>query len=128
MNRAGLSPSDIDYINLHGTASQKNDEVEARIVAELFPEVDACQLDKGLDGSCARRRRHPRSGDLAARARARSSCRACCNTRELDAACGPQIRFDNGEGVVRNVMSNSFGFGGSNVLLLACSIRSCGGF
>ena len=30
LERAQLAPADIDYINLHGTASQKNDEVEAR--------------------------------------------------------------------------------------------------
>ncbi len=40
------------------------------------------------------------------------------NTRELDEHCGPQIRLENGEGPVRNVMSNSFGFGGSNCVLL----------
>src|SRR5262249_3797175 len=31
--RAGVSAGQIGYINLHGTASQKNDEMEARVVA-----------------------------------------------------------------------------------------------
>lgn len=34
--RAGLAPEAIDYINMHGTASQKNDEVEGALVARRF--------------------------------------------------------------------------------------------
>jgi 3-oxoacyl-[acyl-carrier-protein] synthase-1 len=40
------------------------------------------------------------------------------NSQNLDAACGPQIRLENGEGNVRYALSNSFGFGGSNCVLL----------
>ncbi len=50
LTRAGLTPQDIDYINLHGTASQKNDEVEARIVAELFPQATRASSTKGWTG------------------------------------------------------------------------------
>jgi 3-oxoacyl-[acyl-carrier-protein] synthase-1 len=35
--RAGLSAIAVDYVNLHGTATQKNDAVEAAVVADLFP-------------------------------------------------------------------------------------------
>ena len=34
--RAGLAPDAIDYINMHGTASQKNDEVEGALVARRW--------------------------------------------------------------------------------------------
>jgi hypothetical protein len=30
--RAGLKPADIDYLNLHGTATEQNDVMEARAV------------------------------------------------------------------------------------------------
>ena len=40
------------------------------------------------------------------------------NSRQLDAACGPQVRLGNARGTVRHAMSNSFGFGGSNCVLL----------
>jgi 3-oxoacyl-[acyl-carrier-protein] synthase-1 len=39
------------------------------------------------------------------------------NTRELDPACGPQVRLANAAGRVRHALSNSFGFGGSNCVL-----------
>src|SRR5687768_7177001 len=38
LERAGVQSDAIDYINLHGTASHKNDEIEGRIVADMFPE------------------------------------------------------------------------------------------
>ena len=115
--RAGLTPADIDYINLHGTASQKNDEVEARLVAELFPAATRASSTKGWTGHVL-----GAAGILEAvislLALEHGFMPGTLNTRELDAVCGPQIRLENGEGVVRNVMSNSFGFGGSNCVLL----------
>ncbi len=35
--RAGLAPEQVDYINLHGTSSKQNDEVEAALIARTFP-------------------------------------------------------------------------------------------
>jgi 3-oxoacyl-[acyl-carrier-protein] synthase-1 len=34
--RAGIEAADIDYINLHGTATLQNDAMESRAVADLF--------------------------------------------------------------------------------------------
>ncbi len=34
--RAGVAPSQVDYINLHGTATVQNDAMESRVIAELF--------------------------------------------------------------------------------------------
>jgi 3-oxoacyl-[acyl-carrier-protein] synthase-1 len=34
---AGLAPADIGYVNLHGTATPKNDEMESRAMARVFP-------------------------------------------------------------------------------------------
>ncbi len=117
LTRAGLAPHDIDYINLHGTASQKNDEVEARIVAELFPQATRASSTKGWTGHAL-----GAAGILEAVISLLSLehgfTPGTLNTRELDAACGPQIRLENGDGAVRNAMSNSFGFGGSNCVLL----------
>jgi 3-oxoacyl-[acyl-carrier-protein] synthase-1 len=115
--RAGLAPRDIDYINLHGTASQKNDEVEAHIVAEMFPQTTRASSTKGWTGHAL-----GAAGILEAvislLALEHGFTPGTLNTRELDPACGPQIRLENSDGEVRHVMSNSFGFGGSNCVLL----------
>jgi len=34
--RAGIAPADVDYLNLHGTATVQNDAMESRAVAALF--------------------------------------------------------------------------------------------
>jgi 3-oxoacyl-[acyl-carrier-protein] synthase-1 len=36
----------------------------------------------------------------------------------LDDACGPQIRIDNEPAALQHVMSQSFGFGGNNCVLI----------
>ncbi|MDR2173137.1 MAG: beta-ketoacyl-ACP synthase [Burkholderiales bacterium] len=38
LTRADCSPSDIGYINLHGTATQHNDAMESRVISPLFPD------------------------------------------------------------------------------------------
>jgi len=47
---AELIPSDIDYINMHGTASRFNDAMEAQAIFELFGAETACSSTKGLTG------------------------------------------------------------------------------
>jgi 3-oxoacyl-[acyl-carrier-protein] synthase-1 len=117
LTRAGLAPRDVDYINLHGTASQKNDEMEARIVATLFPQATRASSTKGWTGHAL-----GAAGILEAVISLLSLehgfTPGTLNTRELDGSCGPQIRLENCEGRVRHAMSNSFGFGGSNCVLL----------
>jgi 3-oxoacyl-[acyl-carrier-protein] synthase I len=117
LERAGVAAEDIDYINLHGTASQKNDEVEARIVAELFPDGTHASSTKGWMGHTL-----GAAGIVEAvitlLALESGLMPGTLNSNELDAACGPQIRLENGAGSVRYALSNSFGFGGSNCVLL----------
>ncbi|MGH8641914.1 MAG: beta-ketoacyl-[acyl-carrier-protein] synthase family protein, partial [Burkholderiales bacterium] len=47
---AGLGPADIDYINLHGTASRTNDASEDRAVTGLFDGTTPCSSTKGATG------------------------------------------------------------------------------
>jgi len=48
--RAGLAPAEIDYLNLHGTATRQNDAMESRAVAELFGSALPCSSTKPLTG------------------------------------------------------------------------------
>lgn len=115
--RAGLRCDDIDYINLHGTASAKNDEVEGALIARRFgPGVHASST-KGVVGHTL---------GAAGIVEAVVSLLAIehgfmpgnINTRQIDPVCGPQLRLHGADAVVNRVLSNSFGFGGNNCALI----------
>ena len=117
LERAGLTPDAIDYINLHGTASQKNDEVEARLVAGMFPARTLASSTKGWTGHTL-----GAAGIVEAvitsLAMETGVVPGTLHARELDPVCGPQIRIENTAADVQYALSNSFGFGGSNCSLL----------
>jgi 3-oxoacyl-[acyl-carrier-protein] synthase I len=114
--RAGLQPAQVNYINLHGTASQKNDEVEAALVARSFPASTRASSTKGFTGhtlgaagiveaaiSLMAIREDLVPGNLG----------AC----QPDPTCGPQMAWTNETRPIEIVLSNSFGFGGNNACL-----------
>ena len=115
--RAGVDASEIDHINLHGTASHKNDEVEAALVARRFPARTHAVSTKGFTGHTL---------GAAGIVEAAASLLAIehgflpgmAGTRSLDPACGPQIRIEAVSAEVRTALSNSFGFGGNNCVLV----------
>lgn len=115
--RAGLAADAIDYINMHGTASTKNDEVEGAMVARRFPPSTHASSTKGFTGHTL---------GAAGIVEAVISLLAIetglmpgnVNTTTVDADCGPQIRLEPARGNVRHVLSNSFGFGGNNCSLI----------
>jgi len=47
---AGLAAEAIDYVNLHATATDKNDAMESRVMARVFPDGVACSGTKPLTG------------------------------------------------------------------------------
>lgn len=117
LQAANLQPSDIDYINLHGTATPGNDAAEGKAVAALFGDRTPCSSTKGATGHtlgaaggveaivCALALQH---GFLP----------GGCNTRQLDPAISIRYLSANAEIAPRRVLSNSFGFGGTNCSLL----------
>lgn len=115
--RAGVAPEAIDYINMHGTASTKNDEVEGALVARRFPASTHASSTKGFTGHTL---------GAAGIVEAVISLLAIetglkpgtVNTTALDAECGPQIRLVPERGEVKLALSNSFGFGGNNCSLI----------
>lgn len=50
LRSAGLRSADVDYLNLHGTATQQNDAMESVVVNALFGERLACSSTKPLTG------------------------------------------------------------------------------
>jgi len=115
--RAGLAPEAIDYINMHGTASQKNDEVEGALVARRFPARTHASSTKGFTGHTL-----GAAGIVEAvislLAIERGLMPGTVNSATLDPGFGPQIRLAPAHGEVRYALSNSFGFGGNNCALV----------
>ena len=115
--RANLSAESIDYVNLHGTASRKNDEVEARVVAETFGPDTLASSTKGWTGHTL-----GAAGILEAvitlLALDQSLAPGTLNAEHLDPACHGQVRIENSHARMQTGMSLSFGFGGSNCALL----------
>lgn len=50
LNDAGLKPDEVGYINLHGTATPLNDQIESRVVHSLFGDRVPCSSTKHLTG------------------------------------------------------------------------------
>jgi 3-oxoacyl-[acyl-carrier-protein] synthase I len=117
LGRAGREPADIHYINLHGTATPKNDAVEAQVVSAMFPAATRASSTKGWTGHTL-----GAAGSLEAvitfLALRTGLVPGILNTEQLDADCGPQFQLKNGQADIRCALSNSFGFGGSNCVLL----------
>ena len=116
LESARLTPASIDYVNLHGTASLKNDEVEARLVAELFPAGTFASSTKGWTGHTL-----GAAGIVEAAisliALEHGVLPGTLNTEQLDPVCGPQIHRENARRSAQRALSFSFGFGGSNCVL-----------
>jgi 3-oxoacyl-[acyl-carrier-protein] synthase-1 len=117
LRSGGFEPAAVDYINLHGTATRKNDEVEARLVADLFPATTLASSTKGWTGHTL-----GAAGIVEAVitfiAMETGLAPGTLNSAELDPSCGPQVRIQNEPADIRVALSNSFGFGGSNCSLL----------
>jgi 3-oxoacyl-[acyl-carrier-protein] synthase-1 len=117
LERADLTPKDIDYVNLHGTATIVNDATEARaVITAIGPDVPAASL-KGAIG-------HTLGAAGAAEAvlciYAMQEAILPGNTglETLDPKALPNITSHCRTGSIQHVLSNSFGFGGSNCALV----------
>ena len=114
--RAGLHADQVDYINLHGTASLKNDEVEAALITRAFPTTTRASSTKGYTGHTL-----GAAGILEAAFALQAIEHGLvpgnlgCSTP--DPNCGPQFAWDTEQRRVDVALSNSFGFGGNNACL-----------
>lgn len=125
LRQAGLNAGQIGYINLHGTATRLNDQVEAQVVNRLFGTETPCSSTKHLTGHTLGAAgaveaalswllltqplplpqqdfsRVPRDAELA----------------PIGLVCQPQPLGQ------RAILSNSFAFGGNNACLLLGDAR-----
>jgi len=126
LDDAGLAPKNIDYLNLHGTGTRLNDSMESKAVAKVFDaDMPLCSSTKSETGHTL-----GAAGALEA---------AVCWKLIQESAFGsdklpvqvwdgerdsdlPALNFvsvnDISKKRIKNCMSNSFAFGGSNSVLI----------
>ncbi len=115
--RAGCEPHEVDYINLHGTATPKNDEIEAIVVNDLFPATTRASSTKGWTG-------HTLGAAgiletvLTLGAMQDGMIPGTLNCEESEPRIAANLALDNEPREIRLALSNSFGFGGSNCSLV----------
>ena len=117
LRRAGLTPDAIDYVNLHGTGTKANDRIEDRSVFETLGGEVPVSSSKAWTGHA-----------LGAAGIAEALICALClrdgfipqnlNLRQLDPEFRCAVQRESREQPLRRVLSNSFGFGGSNCSLV----------
>lgn len=114
---AGLAAKDVDYINMHGTATITNDAMEDRAIARVFGNETPASSTKGWTG-------HTLGAAGITEAIIAMLCiqhglmPGCLNSAAVDPAFESRILLDNADAPVARALSNSFGFGGSNCSLV----------
>ncbi len=117
LERAGLSPDAIDYINAHGTSTPFNDAAEGKAIAELFGAVPVSSTKSMMGHSLGA------AGAIEAvislLALREQLLPPNINFRESDPALHLEIVGNAARPAkIRTVLSNSFGFGGTNASLI----------
>lgn len=125
VKRAGIEPADIDYINAHGTSTPMGDEIELAAVERLFGNAT---------GKVSMSSTKSATGHLLGAAGAVEAIFSVLAIR--DQIAPPTLNLDNPSvataidlvphkaqsRAVNTVLSNSFGFGGTNASLI---MRRC---
>ena len=122
MKRAGLTPADIDYVNAHGTSTPLGDLIEAKAVARLLGDAIGTVSISSTKSA---------TGHLLGAAGAIEAIYSIkavetgtlpptlnLNDPEDDMAGFDLVPLESCQRLVRNAMSNSFGFGGTNASLI----------
>ena len=117
LDSAGLEPSDIDYVNLHGTATRSNDASEDKAVFEVFGRQTPCSSTKGATGHLLGAAGITEA-IISVLAIEDGLMPGSANTRSVDPALKCNYLLENRRAKVTRALTNSFGFGGSNCSLV----------
>jgi 3-oxoacyl-[acyl-carrier-protein] synthase-1 len=117
LERAEMKPIDIDYINLHGTGTTANDLAEDRAIWRTFGGRTPCSSTKGRTG-------HTLGAAGITEAILATLCLrhdfipGTLHTDRIDPQLQGCVMLQSDSRPLRAVISNSFGFGGSNCSLI----------
>jgi len=115
--RSGLNAEDIEYVNLHGTATRSNDKAEARGLLRVFGDEVVCSSTKGFTGHTL-----GAAGITEAIISVMTLERGFLPSNLNMNSCDPELGITPIDATinrsVENVMNNNFGFGGNNSSLI----------
>ena len=117
LKAAGLTAADIDYINLHGTATPANDAAEGMAVATEFGQRVPCNSTKGATGHTLGAA-GAIEAVICAMALIDGRLPGSPGTQQLDPGLAVNYVLHGTDAPLKRVLSNSFGFGGSNCSLI----------
>ncbi|WP_428826224.1 beta-ketoacyl-[acyl-carrier-protein] synthase family protein [Azonexus sp. IMCC34842] len=117
LRSAGLQPDDIDYLNLHGTATPANDAAEGKAVAALFGDRVPCSSTKGATGHTLGAAGAVEAV-ICALALTDNLLPGSPHSENIDPSIPVRYLLKAQPGKPRRALSNSFGFGGSNCSLV----------
>lgn len=118
LKTANVDPSEVDYINAHGTSTKLNDWYESMAIEKIFGERAKTELNisstKGVTGHCL-----GAAGGIeavyTAMAIQKGIVPPTANYQEKDPNCPLNYTVEGAvEKEIRYAISNSFGFGGTN--------------
>lgn len=121
LDMAGLPPAEIDYINLHGTSTPSNDAAEDKGVCALFGSSTPCSSTKGHTGHTLGAAGGAEA-IICALALQNDLMPGGVNTQVIDPELHCHYLLENQIRPLRHVLSNSFGFGGSNCSLVLSKV------
>lgn len=117
LRAAGLDPGEIDYINLHGTATPSNDRSESQAVTSVFGAATPGSSTKGATGHTLGAA-GAFEAVICALAIRFGLMPGGVNTARVDPTLTAHYLRENRRCPVSRVLSNSFGFGGTNCSLI----------
>jgi len=114
---AGIRATDIDYVNLHGTATPSNDYSESRGLQSVFGSEVMCSSTKGMTGHTLGAA-GINEAIICTLALENSIIPANINLHTIDDQLPVRVVTKSIKKTLSHAMSNSFGFGGSNCSLI----------
>jgi len=117
LGAAGIAPDAIDYVNLHGTGTPSNDAAEDVAVHGLFGDAVPVNSTKGMTGHTLGAAGAVEAV-LSVIAIDEGRFPGSAGTRAVDPKLHARYEVHGGARDIARVLSNSFGFGGSNCSLV----------
>lgn len=119
IRNGGLEPEDIDYISAHGTGTPLNDEIELKVIKNIFHKVQVSSI-KAFTGHTVGSSALTELGIVFEMLKRNKIFVAENLGESMDPDYIPSKSFDL---KVKHFIKNSFGFGGNNVSILVKNLN-----